>query len=195
MNIGIDIDGVLTNYEREQLDYGTKICIDEGWPIEIDVSKYHEREVFNWNQEQANKFWNKYIVKYFIGTPVRTFAPEVIEKLIQEGHKIILITARDDYGMPQEYYGQEQQITKDWLQKNNIKYDKLIFETEKLQPCIENNIDVMIEDSPENIQSLSSKIKVIKFDCQYNKNINNENVITAYSWYHIYKIIKQMKGE
>ena len=46
MNIGIDIDGVLTNYEREQLDYATKICVDEGWPLEIDITKYHEKKCF-----------------------------------------------------------------------------------------------------------------------------------------------------
>ena len=165
------------------------------WPINIDLSKYHEKDVFNWNQEQANKFWNKYIIKYFQQTPVKTFAPEVIEKLKQEGHKIYLITARDDYGIPKEYYGKEQEITKQWLEKNNIKYDKLIFEKQKLGPCIENKIDIMIEDSPENIRDLSKQIKVIKFDCQYNKDVKNENVITAYSWYHIYIIIKELKGE
>ena len=195
MNIGIDIDGVLTNYEREQLDYATKLCVDEGWDIDIDLGKYHETDTFNWNQDQANKFWNKYIIKYFSETPVRTFAPEVIEKLRKEGHKIYIITARDDYGMPPEHCGEEQQITKDWLKRNGINYEKLIFETEKLGPCIENKIDVMIEDSPGNIIELSKQIKVIKFDCQYNKDVNNENVTTAYSWYHIYKIIKEMRGE
>ena len=50
----------------------------------------------------------------------------------------------------------------------------------------------MIEDSPINIKNISSKIKVIKFDCQYNKDINGENIITAYSWYHIYDIIKKL---
>lgn len=195
MNIGIDIDGVLTDFEREALDFATKMCVEENWPIKINLSKYDETEAYNWNHEQANKFWNKYIIKYFSETPVRNFAPEVIEKLMQEGHKIILITARDNYGMPSEHYGEEQQITKDWLEKNNIKYDKLIFETEKLGPCIENHIDVMIEDSPTNILDLSKQIKVIKFDCQYNKDVNNENVITAYSWYHIYRIIKEMRGE
>lgn len=195
MNIGIDIDGVLTNYQKEVLDFGTKMCIDEGWPIEIDVSKYHENEIFNWSEEQDIKFWNKYIIEYFKNTPIKNFASEVIAKLRQEGHKIFIITARNEYGMPKEYYGQEQEITKQWLEKNNIKYDKIMFEVEKLEPCIENKIDVMIEDSPSNINELSKHIKVIKFDCQYNKNVNNENVITAYSWHHIYKIIKEMRGE
>ena len=195
MNIGIDIDGVLTDYQKEVIDYGTKMCMDEGWLIDIDLSKYDEIDAFNWNQEQANKFWNKCIIEYFKETPVRKFAPEVIEKLKKEGHKIFIITAREDYGIPPEHFGEEQQITKDWLKRNNIEYDKIIFETEKLEPCIENKIDVMIEDSPSNINELSKHIKVIKFDCQYNKGVNNENVITAYSWYHIYNIIKEMKGE
>lgn len=195
MNIGIDIDGVLTNYERDAIDYGTKMSVEEKWPIDIDVSKYLEVNAFKWDKEQAQKFVDKYFVRYLTETPVRAFAPEVIEKLKQEGNKIYLITARHDEEMPQEYYGKIQDLTKQWLKNQNIKYDEIIFKKEKLQPCIENNIDVMIEDSPENIEKLSKKIKVIKFDCQYNKHINNENVETAYSWYHIYKIIKEMEGE
>ena len=195
MNIGIDIDGVLTNYERDAIDYGTKMSVEEKWPIDIDVSKYLEVNAFKWNKEQSQKFVDKYFVKYLKETPVRTFAPEVIERLKHEGNKIYLITARHDEEMPQEYYGKIQDLTKQWLKKQNIKYDEIIFKREKLQPCIEKKIDVMIEDSPENILNLSKQIKVIKFDCQYNKHINNENVETAYSWYHIYRIIKEMRGE
>ena len=141
------------------------------------------------------KFWNKYIIKYFSETPVRTFAAEVIEKLRQEGHKIFIITARNDYGMPKEHYGEEQEITKKWLDSNNIKYEKLIFakDEDKLQQCIENEIQIMIEDSPNNIKRISEQIKVIKFDCNYNRDTNNENIITAYSWYHIYDIIQKNK--
>ena len=195
MNIGIDIDGVLTNMERELLDYATKMCVEEEWSINVKQDEYDEEKAFNWTEEQGEKFWNKYLIKYFTQTPIRKFAPEVIEKLKEEGNKIYIITARNNYGMPKKYNGKVQKITKKWLKNNKIKYDEIIFEGNKLQPCIDNNIDVMIEDSPDNITELSSKIKVIKFDCQYNKEINNENVITAYSWYHIYRIIKEMKGE
>ena len=195
MNIGIDIDGVLTNYERQVVDFGSKMCIEEKWPINIDVSKYLEINKFNWNKEQTMKFWDRYFIKYLTEAPVRAFAPEMIEKLRQEGNKIYLITARTDDEMPQGHYGEMQYLTKEWLKKQNIKYDEIIFKREKLQPCIENKIDIMIEDSPENIENLSKQIKVIKFDCQYNNDINNENITTAYSWYHIYNIIKEMKGE
>ena len=64
-----------------------------------------------------------------------------------------------------------------------------------MQKCIENNVDIMIEDTPSNIQNISTKIKVIKFDCQYNKQILGANVVTAYSWYHIYDIIEKVNKE
>ena len=35
MNIGVDIDGVLTDLERMALDFGTKMCVEENIPIEF----------------------------------------------------------------------------------------------------------------------------------------------------------------
>ena len=193
MNIGIDIDGVLTDLERTTIDFGTKMCIEENWPITIDLSKYWEVEAFGWTSEQADKFWNKYLVEYVTQSPARRFAKEIISKLREEGNNIYIITARDESGMPPEYYGKMQELTRGWLEKYEIEYDKLIFakDSEKLEKCLENNVDIMIEDSPRNIRNISSKVKVIKFDCQYNKDVIGSNIINAYSWYHIYRIIKE----
>ena len=195
MNIGIDIDGVLTDMEREITDYATKMCVEEQIPIKVDSTQYYESDSFDWNQEQVDKFWYKYLVPYVKEANSRKYAKEIIQELRKEENKIYIITARDESGMPEEYYGKMQQLTKEWLNKHEIEYDKLIFakDKEKLQKCIENNVEIMIEDSPNNIKDISTKIKVIKFDCQYNKNVQNKNIITAYSWYHIYDIINKIK--
>lgn len=197
MNIGIDIDGVLTDLEKAIIDFGTKMSVEEKWPIKIDVSKYWEVEALEWTQEQADKFWNKYLVEYVVESKPRMFSEEIIEMLKKEENNIYIITARNEYGMPPEYYGKMQELTREWLKNQDIKYDKLIFarDSEKLHQCIENNVEIMIEDSPNNIEDISKKIKVIKFDCQYNKQVNGENIITAYSWYHIYDIIKKFNNE
>lgn len=193
MNIGIDIDGVLTDLERATIDFGTKMCIEQNWPITMDLSKYWEVEAFGWTSEQADKFWNKYLVEYVTQSPARRFAKEIISKLRGEGNNIYIITARDESGMPPEYYGKMQELTREWLEKYEIEYDKLIFakDSEKLEKCLENNVDIMIEDSPRNIRNISSKVKVIKFDCQYNKDVIGSDIINAYSWYHIYRIVKE----
>ena len=193
MNIGIDIDGVLTDIDKFILEYGSKFCIEENITLKINIGKYNEIETFNWTEEQFEKFWNKYLVYYVKEYKPRIFAQEIIKKLKQEGNNIYIITARDETGMPKEHYGKMQEYTKKWLIKNNIKFDKLIFATDdkKIEQCLKNNIDIMIEDSPENIKNISSKLTVIKFNCKYNENIENKNIITAYSWYNIYDIIRK----
>ena len=105
MNIGIDIDGVLTDMEREVTDYATKMCVEEGLPIEVDVSKYYETDSFNWTQEQSDRFWNKYLVPYVVESNARKYSKEIIKRLRQEENKIYIITARDESGMPAKYYG------------------------------------------------------------------------------------------
>ena len=198
MNIGIDIDGVLTNLEDFMINYGTKFCIEENIPIQVTEIKYGEIETFNWTDEQSEKFWNKYLVQYVIESKPREFAQEVLKQLQEDGNKIYLITARNEYGLPPEYYGKMQELTKKWLEENNIKYEKLLFvkDEEKLAQCLENKVDMMIEDSPNNIINISKQVPVIKYNCQYNETIEGKNILTAYSWYHIYDIInKKMKGE
>ena len=198
MNIGIDVDGVLVDLETKMLTYGTKFSVENNLNIEVKPEEYWETKKFNWLANQEQEFWNKYLVKYVRESEPREFASEVIEKLMQEGNNIYIITARNEYGMPKEYYGKMQEFTKEWLDKNKIKYYKLIFKSdkEKLQCCLDNKVDIMIEDSPSNILDISKKVKVIKYDCPYNQEVQNSNIIKAYSWYHIYDIInKLIKGE
>ena len=119
-------------------------------------------------------------------------------KIDAEKYSILECSAEQEEKFWQRYfikYITESNITKDWLEKNNIKYDEIIFtdDEEKVNECIKNNINVMIEDSPTNIESVATQIPVIKYECPYNKKINGKNIITAYSWYHIYDIISKIK--
>lgn len=61
---------------------------------------------------------------------------------------------------------------------------------DKLKICLENNIDIMIEDYKENINLISSKIPVICYHANHNLNCKGVNIYRAYSWYHVYEIIK-----
>jgi uncharacterized HAD superfamily protein len=196
MNIGIDIDGVLTDLERFAFNYGCKYNVEEGIKTNINPEKYWEEEKFNWNSEQEEKFWNRYLEGYIRESKVREFAGEIIKNLHKEGHKIYIITARNESGLPQESYGKMQEMTKQWLNQNEIEYDEIIFanDSEKLNQCKINNIDLMIEDSPNNILNISQEIPVIKYDSQYNKNAEGKNIITAYGWYQIYEIIKEIEA-
>lgn len=91
---------------------------------------------------------------------------------------------------------ENRNLVLDWLKRNKIKYDKIIFSPEdKLDICRENDIDIMIEDKPANIENISILIPVICFHAGYNKNCIGNNIIRCYSWYDIYAKIKEFYSE
>ena len=193
MRIGIDIDGVITDIERFMLDYGAKYFVEINLPLNISLGEYDDTKFYNCSEEQAIKFWNEYLVYYATEYEPRDFAQEVMKKLKEDGNEIYIITARDDYGLPQEFVGKMKEMVEKWLEENDIRYDKIIYtEGSKLPYCVGNYIDVMVEDSPENIKDISTKIPTICFNCFYNKDVKGENITRAYSWYDVYEIIKNM---
>lgn len=193
MRIGIDIDGVLVDVERFMSDYGTKYCIENNLPIEIGEIYYDAAKTFNWTEEQDIKFWNKYMVYYATKYKAREFASEIIKKLKEEGHEIYIVTARNEYGLIGNDYGKMKQFVSKWLEDNEIYYDKIIYtEGSKLPYCVGNYIEVMIEDAPENVEDISSKIPVLCYDCKYNEKIEGKNITRVYSWYDIYDKLKKM---
>lgn len=185
MNIGIDIDGCITDIARFIADYGIKFCYENNIKYILKENEYDEAKALGISDELAEKFWNEYLGFYATKYKTRDFAKEVIDKL-KEKNKIYIITARNEEGLPKEVYGKMQGLVKEWLAKNNIEYDKLIFTVgSKLPYCLENNIDIMVEDSPRNLTEISTKIPVLCFDNPYNKNVEGGNITRVYSWYDI----------
>lgn len=194
MRIGIDIDGVLTDMERFIIDYGTKFCVENNLPLDLKLGFYDESKSFDWTEEQTEKFWNAYIMYYAKEYAPREFTAEVIKKLKEEGHEIYIVTARNDYGVPVEHHGEMKAIVEEWLKDNDICYDKVIFtEGNKLPYCVGNYIELMIEDCPEQIINISSKIPTFCFNNEYNKEVEGENITRVYTWYDVYNKIKNIK--
>lgn len=192
MRIGIDIDGVLTDAARFVSDYGIKFCYENNIKYTIKEDEYYEAEALGISNENAEKFWNIYLPLYAIEYAPRAFAAEVINKL-KTNNEIYIITARNEEGLQKEYFGKMKELVEKWLDKNNIEYDNLIFTVgSKLPYCIENKIDIMIEDSPRNITEISTKLPVLCFDNPYNKSVYGDNITRVYSWYDILKRIENI---
>lgn len=51
--------------------------------------------------------------------------------------------------------------------------------------CVENRIDVMIDDEPININAIASVSKVICFDASYNRECAGKNIMRATSFEEI----------
>lgn len=193
MRIGVDIDGVLTNIEEYMFDHGVKFFKEKGYDLKNPFA-YYTSEQYEVPKEYGTEFWKEFTFDYF-SLPPRKFAVEVLKKLQDEGNEIIIITARGS-GEDELALGRQKSIdcTLEWLEKFNIKPSKIFFERgSKLKCCKENKIDVMIEDSPTNLTELSKEFKCIAYNCLYNMNIKNDNVIRCYSWYDIYYKIQELK--
>ena len=115
----------------------------------------------------------------------------------QEGNEIYIITARWGTSKDDEKGNKMRETVIKWLCEYKIPYDKLIFvkssNERKSDEIIENKIDIMIEDNPNNIIELSELIPVICYDASYNKDCENKNIIRCYSWYDIYRKISLIK--
>lgn len=195
MRIGIDIDGVLTDIEQWQLDYGSKIIFEQYNKGIINGNGYDIKEIFDVERNLDDDFWRKYLYDYAIKEPARKFSDEVTNKLKEDEHEIYIITARFLTDKDDENGKKMRNIVINWLKEYNICYDKIIFSPEdKLDICLENNIDLMIEDKVDNINTISEKIPVICFDARYNQECKGKNVYRCYSWYDIYNQIEEIKN-
>lgn len=192
MKIGIDIDGVLVDMERFMADYGSKFCFENNLSVNINIGEYEEKKAFNWTEEHTEKFWNMYLEYYATKYPAREFASEILKKLKQDGHELYIVTARNEEGLPKEIYGKMKEFVKQWLEDNDIIYDRIIYtQGSKLPYCVGNYLDIMIEDCEQNIREISQKINVLCYDCNYNRNVEGKNITRVYSWYDIYQKISK----
>lgn len=195
MNIGIDIDNTLTEIQDElnkaAYDYAIKLGKD------IKDNSNSSEDAKNNGDSYKKKFqFNYEELKYFLkdiqeeitnNALPRKYVVEIIKKLRTEGHKIYIITARDS-----EFHDDPYLLSKNWLDKNNIEYDKLIVNARDKAPvCVEENIDIFIDDQLNNYLNVAKKgIQTIRIS---DDNKEYENTITLCDWKQIYDYIHNEK--
>lgn len=195
MKIGIDIDDTLSDIKDKLTKAAQEYAISlnkniENKDIEI-VDIYNNGNIY-----QKLYGFNYDELKYFLGTiqeeitnnaSVREYCVDIIKKLHEEGNEIFIITARDT-----EFHVDPYKQSEIWLNNNSIYFDKLIVNArDKVKVCLENNIDLLIDDSISNcINVQKSGINAIRI-C--NKKFENLGIKEFYNWNEIYGYIKEME--
>ena len=171
MNIGIDIDNVISNFNE--------VLLEEYLIHDKEIGKcgiinknaeYIRRGMFDWSEVEEKTFYKQNIERIVKKLNPIEGAKEYIDKLKQDGHKIYIITGRDN-----GEYSNPYDMTKDWLDKFGIYYDKLILTNAykndihgKSEKCIENNVDIMIDDSVNIcMDSINYGIETLIMDTPY----------------------------
>lgn len=190
MNIGIDIDNTITN----TLPILKKYCKMYNEKEVRRNLKMHEKgfasyNLYDWTQEENMGFCTKYLEEVVLQAKVKENAKEIIKKLKKDGNKINIISSRI-----QPMFKTPYETTEKYLKEKGIKYDKLLVgSVDKRKFCIENNIEIMIEDEPHYIMQISKEIPVIVFEEDYNQECEGNNIIKVHNWNEVYEIIEKLK--
>ncbi len=163
MKIGIDIDDVITNTSEKIEEY---IMKDNN----RQKLQEHMKEIMKGNpsEPEVMSFCMENYLRVFQEVKPKDNASKVIQDLLDKGNEIYLITAR---GENLEFFRGSEKVTKKFLEDNNIKYTKIIFNAiNKAQLCVDNQIDLMIDDSIEHCEDIENVgIKSIVFTSNVNK--------------------------
>ena len=168
MRIGIDIDNCISNFDDTLLEEylkHDKTLRNTG--IINDKAKHFSKGMFDWTDEEEKDFYYANIESFAKKLRPLQDAPLYIQKLKEEGHKIYIISGRNNGEYKDPY-----SLTTEWLQKYNITYDKLILTNkhEKTKVCLENKIDLMIDDNTSIcLDLLKNGIKVYKMNTRYDE--------------------------
>ena len=193
MKIGIDIDGVILDYERVLKTYGDLYdFIELKKDGIINRNEHYLRNRYDWTDEARMNFVNKYFLKLSKQTPLIPGAKDVNDMLQKEGNELIIISARG--GMIEEM----KDVAIEKFEEEGIKFNKYYWkQDDKLEVAQNEKIDVMIDDSYDVCKKLSSNgIKTIYFRDKEMKVLEqNENLKEVSNWGEIYRYIKGMQSK
>ena len=188
MKIGIDIDGVIVDFLNSYLDifekkYGRK---------EIYEKIYSDKfwECLNITQEEAKQLLDYFDeTEYFENMKFIDGAKEAIGILLRE-HEVVFITARPlyiqsktDYFFKKHFEGEIKIVFSNEFVNNGLK--------SKGEICMENNIEIMIEDNKDYAKNCADKgVKVLLMNHPWNKEFYYKNVTRINNWKEAMSIIK-----
>lgn len=193
MKIGIDLDGVVYDSEKDLRIY-TELydMLELKQNNKVNENELKIMDRFNWTEEQFGDFINKYLAPIIKKANYMPGAQMILNKLKEEGHELIIVTARGGYDKA------IIQITGERLKLDNMNiFDKYYYAvTDKGEICDNENIDIMIDDSPENCKCVAGrKIKAIYLkDAPSYEIEENEHVKVLYNWGEIYRYIKELEN-
>ncbi len=194
MKIGIDLDGVVFDSEKEFRVYSELYdMIDLQQNSKVNNKELRFQDRFRWTKAQTEDFLKKYHKQIIAESNFMPGVERVLKLLKQDGHSLILITARG--GMNKDMI----KITEERLKENGMNiFDKYYWATEnKDEVCVKENVDIMIDDFYQKCESIAkSKIKTIYLKDAPSYDLReNDYIKVLYNWGEIYRYIKELQSK
>lgn len=195
LHIGVDIDSTLNKGHLTNIINGRKFCKEHGIKPNGNINLQNIEEMFGFNDSLKKLYLDQTFPSICKYCPVEDGASEVMRILKRGGHKISIVTARDD-GYVGQYNGKMMvEDTLKWLSNNGIIYDNIFFGCrDKYDACIKNDIDILIDDDPKHICECSENgIPVIISAQPYNEYLlGKKNTYYSKNWMETLRIISSI---
>jgi len=179
MKIGLDIDGIILDFERTMRTYAElyDLLILRKDGIK-DSSQFDYLKRYDWTDDEKQEFIDNYLIYATINsTPLIPLVKEMLEIFSIEGYKFEFITAR---GLLKK---ETKEAVIQVFQKNNLPIENIHWGVkDKVSKCKELGIDLMIEDNPNQCKLLKeNKLKTIYFRDKDNEKIQEDEYLTEVS--------------
>lgn len=199
MKIGIDIDDTTVVTINSMIKYGKKYSEEvlKTGPIIPNLGTIKDRfylnALFGWTEETKFDFFNMYYKDVLKDCEPLPDSPKVIRALKEEGNEIYFISARIT-SIPG---CDAKQLSIDTMNKYEIPYDKIIIGAyDKLEYCLENGIEVFVDDSLEVLEELSKHgIRCYLMTSPVNKDLETGTIKRVTTWEEIYNDLQEVLND
>lgn len=192
IRIGFDIDNTITDCTSDSSQYEYNML--QTWRTDIKkIGPYTGRVnpsgvEFLERYPDINKMEYQEFMEYFFPrmvkeAPFRQNISKLFDTLQEPGKfpgytiKCDIITRRDDYYQGPYSGPMMKEDTIERFKNEKIHYDRIFFNCKnKKKTMEENNIDILVDDSPMNIFQVSTKFPVIVCATEYNKKMIGKNI-------------------
>ena len=189
MRIGLDIDNVISDFDKKILKEFYKEDKNKRNKGIVNPEGNGIKNMFDWSSEEIDEFFNKNMEEFAKVLDSRENAKYYMDKLLEEGHSLYLISHR-----AYPHYTNPYEVTEKWLKENDINYTKLILSetTNKSKECKMYNIDVMFDDVRANCRMLKENgIKCYLMATKYNlKDLEGLEVVK--DWKELYEVVNHL---
>ncbi len=180
MNLGFDIDGVISNFTTQFTDiiqrkYGFRLT-------DRDMYSYDVNLVLGITKDEVADIVTETLKS---DLPLNPMAKETLDKLASEGHNIFLLTARSDALIDH---------TSRWLNLKGVTHNGLFHLKTGEKYLADISVDIVVEDNLEEALELTRKVKhVLLYDQPWNKTKNIKGLLKrVHDWSEIYEEVHKI---
>ena len=197
MIIGLDIDNVVSDFDGtvfKEFLLEDKNKRNAGVIKKSTKNFNHEIgdwtiEKFDWTKDEVEEFYANNMERIVKNLKLRRNCKKYMDKLLEDGHKLILISHR-----AYPHYKNPMETTLNWLKKNNVNYTKLIISNSpnKANECKKCNIEIMVDDRVEQcIKMRENGVNCVLMLTKFNKEYRG-NLPYFKSWKQLYRGITKL---